>query len=93
MSRDRIWKIYLSGEIHTSWREQIKKGTEKLDLPIIYTSAVTDHESSDAAGDHLGKEENNFWRDHNIDLTKHHPPLPLQIVQRATQRLIQFFSY
>ena len=58
------WNVYLSGEIHTDWRDKIKKGTEKLDLPILYTSAVLDHESSDAAGDHLGSEENNFWRDH-----------------------------
>jgi YtoQ family protein len=58
------WNVYLSGEIHTDWREKIKEGTEKLGLPIIYTSAVTDHDSSDAAGDHLGKEDNNFWRDH-----------------------------
>jgi YtoQ family protein len=58
------WTVYLSGEIHTDWREQIKAGTEKLGLPITYTSAVTDHAASDAAGDHLGKDENNFWRDH-----------------------------
>jgi len=58
------WTIYLSGEIHTDWREQIKQGTEKLGLPITYMSAVTDHAASDAAGDHLGKEDNNFWRDH-----------------------------
>jgi len=59
-----IWTVYLSGEIHTDWREQIKKGTEALGLPVTYTSAVTDHDASDAAGDHLGKDENNFWRDH-----------------------------
>ncbi|HIF49970.1 MAG TPA: YtoQ family protein [Thiotrichaceae bacterium] len=58
------WTVYLSGEIHTDWREQIKKGTDELGLSITYTSAVTDHEASDAAGDHLGKDENNFWRDH-----------------------------
>ena len=58
------WNVYLSGEIHTDWREQIKEGTKKLNLPITYTSAVLDHESSDAAGDHLGKEDNSFWRDH-----------------------------
>ena len=58
------WTIYLSGEIHTDWRKQIKQGTEKLGLPITYMSAVTDHAASDAAGDHLGKEDNNFWRDH-----------------------------
>ncbi len=58
------WTIYLSGEIHTNWREQIKQGTDKLDLSIIYTSAVTNHAASDAAGDHLGPEDNHFWRDH-----------------------------
>lgn len=59
-----IWTVYLSGEIHTDWREQIMQGTAKLGLDITYTSAVTDHDASDAAGDHLGHEDNNFWRDH-----------------------------
>jgi YtoQ family protein len=56
------WNVYLSGEIHTDWRDQIMQGAK--DLPITFTSAVTDHESSDAAGDGLGAEENSFWRDH-----------------------------
>lgn len=56
--------VYLSGEIHTDWRDQIKTGCEALDLTIVFTSAVTDHDASDAAGDVLGKEENSFWRDH-----------------------------
>ncbi len=58
------WQVYLSGEIHTDWREQIQNGAEKNNLPVTFTSAVTDHESSDAAGDMLGKDDNNFWRDH-----------------------------
>lgn len=58
------WTVYLSGEIHTDWREQIKQGTDKLGLPITYTSAITDHAASDAAGDHLGKDDNSYWRDH-----------------------------
>ena len=58
------WTVYLSGEIHTDWRDQIKQGTDELCLPITYTSAVTDHDASDAAGDHLGIESSNFWRDH-----------------------------
>ncbi len=58
------WTVYLSGEIHTDWREQIKQGAEAMKLPVIFTSAVTNHEASDAAGDVLGREENNFWRDH-----------------------------
>ena len=58
------WTIYLSGEIHTDWRDQIKQGCEALALPITFTSAVTDHPASDAAGDLLGAEDNQFWRDH-----------------------------
>lgn len=58
------WTVYLSGEIHTDWRDQIKHGTEQLGLPVVFTSAVTDHEASDAAGDMLGDGEQGFWRDH-----------------------------
>lgn len=58
------WTVYLSGEIHTDWRQQIEKGAETNQLPISFTSAVTDHAASDAAGDVLGKESESFWRDH-----------------------------
>ena len=56
--------VYLSGEIHTDWRQQIMRGAEALDLSITFTSAVTDHDTSDAAGDVLGQESQPFWRDH-----------------------------
>jgi YtoQ family protein len=56
--------VYLSGEIHTSWREEIEKGAGTNGLDIVFTSAVTDHEASDAAGDRLGNEEDQYWRDH-----------------------------
>ena len=56
--------IYLSGEIHTQWRQEIIDGCAKLNLSVSFSSAVTDHGASDAAGDLLGLEENSFWRDH-----------------------------
>ncbi len=58
------WSVYLSGEIHTDWRQQIANGCNKLDLPVTFCSAVTDHDASDAAGDILGAETESFWRDH-----------------------------
>jgi len=58
------WTVYLSGEIHTDWRQQLKQGAETNQLPITFTSAVTDYAASDAAGDVLGKEVEDFWRDH-----------------------------
>lgn len=56
------WQIYLSGEIHTDWRERIVAGA--ADLPLQFSSPVTDHAASDAAGDSLGDEREGFWRDH-----------------------------
>ncbi|WP_444885243.1 YtoQ family protein [Microbulbifer sp. PSTR4-B] len=57
-------KVYLSGEIHSNWRTQIIEGCKNLGLDITFSSAVTDHDASDAAGDGLGEESNSFWRDH-----------------------------
>jgi YtoQ family protein len=54
--------IYLSGEIHTDWREKIITACEGNGC--TFSSAVTNHEASDAAGDVLGAEEVGFWRDH-----------------------------
>jgi len=58
------WTVYLSGEIHTDWREKIMQGARANKLPVEFTSAVTDHEASDAAGDVLGVESDSYWRDH-----------------------------
>ena len=58
------WTVYLSGEIHTDWRQKIMEGAKAQGLRVTFTSAVTDHDASDAAGDVLGKEASNFWRDH-----------------------------
>lgn len=55
-------KVYLSGEIHTDWREQITQGAAGLD--VTFTSPVTDHAASDDCGVAiLGEEPNKFWHD------------------------------
>ncbi|MDP2572663.1 YtoQ family protein [Vibrio penaeicida] len=58
------FNVYLSGEIHTDWRDQIIEQCREAGLEITFSSAVTHHESSDAAGDVLGQEDKGFWRDH-----------------------------
>ncbi len=56
-------KIYLSGEIHTDWREQITQGAKGLD--VTFDSPVTDHAASDDCGvTILGAEDNKYWHDH-----------------------------
>ena len=54
--------IYLSGEIHTDWREQIVAGAAGLD--VQFSGPVTDHAASDDCGVAiLGTEPNRFWHD------------------------------
>ena len=52
-------KLYLSGEIHTDWREQIINGAAGLD--VNFSGPVTDHEASDDCGVAImGAEEDKF---------------------------------
>ena len=55
--------VYLSGEIHTDWREEIMAGAKGLD--VAFSGPVTDHAASDDCGVAiLGGEQNKFWHDH-----------------------------
>lgn len=57
--------VYLSGEIHTDWREEIVAGCRDAGLDIRFSAPVTDHEASDDCGVLiLGAEPNKFWHDH-----------------------------
>lgn len=59
------WTVYLSGEIHTDWRERIERGAREKGLPVAFTAPVTDHAASDDCGVAiLGEEPNKFWHDH-----------------------------
>ena len=59
------WTVYLSGEIHTDWRERIEAGAREAGLPVEFTAPVTNHEASDDCGVAiLGAEPNKVWHDH-----------------------------
>jgi YtoQ family protein len=65
MSTDGTWTVYLSGEIHSDWRERIAAGVREAGLPVELVAPVTDHSASDDVGAAiLGEEEEGFWRDH-----------------------------
>ena len=56
--------IYLSGEIHSDWRQEIINLCNKENLEISFSSPITNHEASDNCGvEILGNEEKNFWKD------------------------------
>ena len=57
-------KVYLSGEIHTNWREEIINKCNKENLNIEFSSPITNHELSDNVGVKiLGNEDKKFWHD------------------------------
>ncbi len=56
--------IYLAGEIHSDWRDDIIQLTKKNYLNVNFSSPVTDHDASDNCGvEILGNEETQFWKD------------------------------
>jgi YtoQ family protein len=62
---EKNWNVYLSGEIHSNWRDQIQNGINDKGLPVTLLAPVTHHESSDNCGVViLGEEDQAFWKDH-----------------------------
>jgi len=58
------WRVYLSGEIHSDWRERIRAGVAEAGLEVDLTGPVTDHAASDDCGVAiLGAEEQPIWKD------------------------------
>ena len=64
MNNKRTWKLYLSGEIHTNWRNEIQSLCTQNELPVIINSPNTKHSESDDCGvTILGGENDKFWHD------------------------------
>ena len=58
------YKVYLSGEIHTDWRDEIVLLSESLKLDLDFYKPVTDHQLSDDCGVKImGAETDKFWHD------------------------------
>jgi len=56
--------VYLAGEIHTDWREELKEKAEKNNLPLTFVSPQTNHNRSDDIGeDILGEQPGNLYKD------------------------------
>ena len=57
--------IYLSGEIHSAWRENIKEFCSNKKFEVKFLEPVTNHQNSDDCGKEiLGSENSKFWEDY-----------------------------
>jgi YtoQ family protein len=83
------YNVYLSGEIHSDWREKIKSAVKERNLPITLLTPNTDHGSSDDCGVNiLGAESNSFWKDHKaakINTIRH-----MTAIERADIVVVRF---
>ena len=65
MSQTMDLTVYLSGEIHTDWRQRIEDACAAAGLDVGFLAPVTDHGASDDCGVAiLGPEDKGFWKDH-----------------------------
>src|SRR5690625_1704965 len=56
--------VYLAGEIHTNWREELKQKAEEKGLPLTFVSPQTNHDRSDDIGEEiLGEQPGNYYKD------------------------------
>ena len=56
--------VYLAGEIHSNWRQEIKEKAKSLQLSIDFVGPMEDHDRSDAIGEEiLGEQPNAIFRD------------------------------
>ena len=59
----KMYTVYLAGEIHSNWREEIIMGCKDCD--ITYLTPEYDHASSDDIGKNVvGDQGSNFYNDH-----------------------------
>ena len=56
--------VYLAGEIHSTWREEVKLKVSALNLPIDFVGPMENHDRSDSIGeDILGKQSDAISKD------------------------------
>lgn len=56
--------VYLAGQIHDNWREQVKQIAKEKNLPLKFVGPQTNHDLSDDIGEKiLGKQPNNLYKD------------------------------
>ena len=80
----KLWNVYLSGEIHSDWREVIAKGVQKKELPVHLTSPNTCHEDSDDCGKIILKRPgaliNNVCKNKTVNLQLINKPICCKFV-------------
>lgn len=56
--------VYLAGQIHDNWREELEEKAKKKNLPLTFVAPQTNHDRSDDIGEEiLGKQPGSLYKD------------------------------
>ncbi|CAM4188549.1 YtoQ family protein [Lacicoccus alkaliphilus] len=56
--------VYLAGQIHDDWREDVKKKSKEKDLKLHFVGPQTNHDLSDNIGENiLGRQPTDYFKD------------------------------
>lgn len=82
--------VYLAGEIHSSWREEIRQKAESLKLPLHFTGPMEDHDRSDNIGEEiLGKQPNAVLKDEAASMINN---LRTQLLMQKADVVVALFG-
>ncbi|MFC0473213.1 YtoQ family protein [Halalkalibacter kiskunsagensis] len=82
--------VYLAGEIHNPWREELRTQAIKWNLPLTFTGPMEDHDRSDLIGEKiLGKQPTTVLRDETASSINN---LRTQILLSKSDVVIAYFG-
>ncbi|MGE7835094.1 YtoQ family protein [Viridibacillus arvi] len=82
--------VYLAGEIHSNWRQELKEKAEVLGIPLNFVGPMENHDRSDFIGEEiLGEQPNAIYRDEAASKINN---LRTQILIRKSDVVIALFG-
>ncbi len=82
--------VYLAGEIHSNWREEIRQQAEALQLPLEFTGPMEDHDRSDNIGEEiLGQQVDAIAKDEAASMINN---LRTQLLMKKADVVIALFG-
>lgn len=82
--------VYLAGQIHDDWREQVKAKAKEKNLPLSFVGPQTSHDLSDDIGENiLGEQPGNFYKDNAASAVNN---LRTQVLMQKSDVVIALFG-
>ncbi len=82
--------VYLAGQIHDDWREQVKEKAKERNLPLTFVGPQTKHDLSDDIGENiLGEQPSKFYKDDAASAVNN---LRTQVLMQKSDVVIALFG-